>query len=97
MARPTRRKPRELTESWPDCPSSNAAGEVARLFALNLQTAIGSRSVRAAAKDCGLVHATVISILNGQNWPDLETIAKLEAGLEVGLWPSVIRGPRSDF
>lgn len=87
MARPARAKPRELTDSWPDSPSSTAAGEVARHFALNLQAAIGTRSLRTAAKECGLVHATLTSILDGRNWPDLETIAKLEAGLGARLWP----------
>ena len=81
MPRPVRAKPRDLTDSWPDSPSASPAGEVARQFALNLQAAIGCMSLRAAAKACGLVHATVISILDGTTWPDLETIAKLEDGL----------------
>lgn len=87
MARSVRAKPRELTDSWPDSPSSNSAAEVARQFALNLQTAIGDRSLRATASECGLVHATLISILNGRTWPDLETMAKLEIGLGARLWP----------
>lgn len=87
MARPARAKPRDLTDSWPDAPSPTPAGEVARQFALNLQTAIGSRSLRTAARECGLVHATLAAILEGRNWPDLETIAKLEGGLDARLWP----------
>lgn len=88
MARSVRAKPFELTDSWPDSPSSTAAGEVARQFALNLQSAIGSLSLRAAAKDCGLVHVTLASVLEGKTWPDLETIAKLEIGLNARLWPA---------
>jgi hypothetical protein len=87
MARPVRANPFELTDSWPESPSSTAAGEVARKFALNLQSAIGSRSLRAAAEECDLVHVTLASVLEGRTWPDLETIAKLEIGLGVGLWP----------
>lgn len=88
MARPVRAKPWELTDSWPDSRSSSGPGEVARKFALNLQAAIGERSVRSAAAQCDLVHVTLLSILDGKSWPDLETIAKLEGGLGVRLWPS---------
>ena len=88
MARSVRAKPRELTASWPDTPSSSAHGEVARRFALNLRAAIGDRSIRGAATECGLAHVTLLSILDGKNWPDLETVAKLENGLGTSLWPA---------
>lgn len=87
MARPFRAPPRDLTPSWPDAPSTSNVGEVARLFALNLRSAIGDRSLRAAAAACGLSHVTLASILDGRVWPDLETIAKLEEGLQTHLWP----------
>lgn len=87
MARPFRARPCDLTPSWPDAQSDSNVGEVARLFALNLRSAIGDRSLRTAAVACDLSHVTVASILAGRNWPDLETIAKLEEGLGTRLWP----------
>jgi transcriptional regulator with XRE-family HTH domain len=62
-------------------------GEVARHFTLNLREAIGSKSVRGVADAAGINHATLLGILAGRTWPDLATIAKLERGLGVDLWP----------
>lgn len=93
MARPFRDRPRDLTPSWPDVPSTTSVGEVARQFALNLRSAVGDRSLRAAANACDLSHVTVASILDGRVWPDLETIAKLEDGLQTRLWPRVPARP----
>ena len=87
MSRTTRLKPNELVESWPDGPASDAIGEVARVFAVNLRRAIGEKSIRAVASACGMNHATLIGILEGRAWPDMETIAKLERGLDAALWP----------
>jgi hypothetical protein len=87
MPRPTRLKPHELVEDWPDGPATDAIGEVARAFAGNLREAIGETSIRAAAEACGMNHATLIGILDGRAWPDMETIAKLERGLDAALWP----------
>ncbi|ASD20997.1 hypothetical protein B7495_01830 [Cryobacterium sp. LW097] len=87
MSRTKRLKPNELVHEWPDGPASDAIGEVARTFAGNLRRAIGSRSIRNAAESCGVNHATLIGILDGRAWPDMETIAKLERGLDAALWP----------
>lgn len=87
MARPARSLPHELSPAWPDAPSGDPIAEVARRFALNVRSAMGERSIRSVAADCGLNHATVITVLEGRSWPDLVTIAKLEAGLDTGLWP----------
>ena len=87
MPRPARLSPREVVGDWPDGPSSDPVGEVARLFALNLRQAIGGRSLRAAAAPTSVDHSTIMAILEGRSWPDLSTIAKLELGLEVELWP----------
>lgn len=54
---------------------------------MNVQAAIGERSVRAAARDAGLDHTTLLSVLHGRSWPDLATVARLESGLGVDLWP----------
>jgi transcriptional regulator with XRE-family HTH domain len=67
--------------------SADPAGEVARQFALNLRKAVGDRSLRAAGEATGVDHTTIQAILTGSTWPDLETIAKLEIGLDANLWP----------
>jgi hypothetical protein len=42
-------------------------------------------------------HATLLGILEGQKWPDLETIAKIEEGTGADLWPGrVNRGKGSE-
>jgi hypothetical protein len=88
MPRSVRLKPRELVPAWPDGPATDPIGEVARLFADNLRRAIGPRSIRSVADTCGMNHATLIGILDGRAWPDMETIAKLERGLAAPLWPA---------
>jgi hypothetical protein len=87
MPRTARLKPNELVAAWPDGPAENPIGEVARVFAANLRRAIGEQSIRSAAEACGMNHATLIGILDGRAWPDMETIAKLERGLDAALWP----------
>ena len=87
MPRTTRLKPNELVAARPDGPAQNPIGEVARQFAVNLRLAIGGQSIRATAEACGMNHATLIGILDGRAWPDMETIAKLERGLDTALWP----------
>jgi len=87
MSRPARPAPRELAEGWPDSGSTDVVGEVARQFAVNVQAAIGDRSVRAVARDAGLDHTTLLAVLHGRSWPDLATVARLESGLGVDLWP----------
>lgn len=84
-----RKKPRELTASWPDEPSPDVVGEVARLFAINLRDAIGSRSVRAVSAECNVSHATVLHIISGEIYPDLTSMARLEQGLQIVLWPAL--------
>ena len=88
MARTVRKKPVELAPTpWPDIECPNAAGEAARQFTRNLRTAIGGASLRSAAASADINHATLMKILAGETWPDLETIAKLESGLKADLWP----------
>jgi hypothetical protein len=88
MPRSVRLKPRELVPEWPNGPATDPIGEVARLFADNLRGAIAQRSIRSVADACGMNHATLIGILDGRAWPDMETIAKLERGLDAPLWPA---------
>jgi hypothetical protein len=62
-------------------------GEVARQFTLNLREAIGTQSIRGAAAAADVNHSTLLGILEGRTWPDLETIAKIEHGLSADVWP----------
>ncbi|WP_375342381.1 helix-turn-helix domain-containing protein [Curtobacterium sp. MCLR17_040] len=48
---------------------------------------MAGRSLRAVAADAGIGHVTLQRVLAGQAWPDLQTIARLEAGLDAELWP----------
>lgn len=47
------------------------------------------RSVKGVAEISGVASSTISDILNGNTWPSLETMARLEAGLGVRLWPGV--------
>lgn len=87
MSRPERRKPKDFGDGWPDAVIEDPIGETARRFAANLRAAMGADSLRAAAARCDVSHATLLAILAGTSWPDLETIAKLERGLGADLWP----------
>ncbi|WP_172655925.1 helix-turn-helix domain-containing protein [Demequina maris] len=85
---PKRLRPRDLTEVWPDSPVADAVGEVARRVALALHAAIGESSLREVAARTGVDHTTVADVLNGTAWPDTITLARLEIGLGVALWPA---------
>ena len=87
MARTHRASPAELTPGWPEAESPDPIAEVARQFALNVRAAIGSRSVRSMADASGMDHGGLLRVLAGETWPDLATIAKIERGLGVDLWP----------
>lgn len=85
--RPARRSPRELTPGWPDAPGDDPVAEVARLLCLNVRSALDGRSVREFARVTGVDRATIGTILAGEAWPDLQTIARLEIALGRPLWP----------
>lgn len=88
MPKIPRRIPSDLTENWPESPSSDVAGEKARQLSLNLRKAIGGDSVRSIADIAGLDERTLRNILSGARWPDLRTIALLEGALKTPLWPA---------
>lgn len=96
MPRTARATPRELVPGWPDAPADNVAGETARRFAHKLREAIGGKSVRSVADRAGLNHSTLLGILEGRTWPDLETITKLEHGTEQDLWPGRVMPGRAN-
>lgn len=90
MSKSPRHAPRDLTPSWPDSPSTDVAGEVARQVALRVKQAIRDRRVRSerkAADLAGVDEGTLRNILSGDRWPDLRTLALLEHALQALLWP----------
>jgi hypothetical protein len=88
MGRPARALPVQLAdEPWPERASTDPHAEVARQFALNVRKAMGTRSIRSVAAEAGVGNVTLLNILAGKAWPDLATIARLEAGLNTDLWP----------
>lgn len=62
----------------------------AQELARNLYAALEGRSLREAGRAAELDHTTLSAILAGERWPDLVTIAKLEQGLGVRLWPDLV-------
>ena len=60
-----RATPSMLAPGWPNQQSADPVGEAARRFALNLQAAIGDKSVRAVAREAGLDDGTIRKILLG--------------------------------
>ncbi len=59
---------------------------MARQLVLAVRTAMKGPSLRIVGKASGVDHTSVAAIINGTTWPDLHTIARLEAGLGVDLW-----------
>lgn len=88
MARPVRPSPADLVPGWPDTPSPEPDVETARRLALNLRAALADMSLRNAKTVTGVDHTTIADVLNGNTWPDLRTIARLETGLRTDLWPT---------
>lgn len=93
VSRSSRPRPRDLVD-WREesiggmKPVNSADVAVAMQLADNLRKAIGDRSVREVGVTCGVAYNSVRSILFGAGWPDIRTVALLEAGLGVDLWPS---------
>lgn len=87
MGRSRRRVPADAIDGWPDDVADDPAMEVVRLIVQNLRTAIDGTSLRAVETLTGVDHTTVHAILAGRTWPDTLTVARLEQGLGVSLWP----------
>ncbi len=89
VARPHRKTPAEhfADGAWPDGTTDDPAARVAAAFASRLRTAAAGRSYRELGRLTGVDHEAIAKTVNGRNWPDLATIAKLEQGLGVDLWP----------
>lgn len=81
--------PRTGLPGWPNTPSTDPAVEAIRLLVHATLTVTGDRSIREVARLCGINHAALAKILNGETWPDARTVALLESGLKQRLWPPV--------
>uniref|UniRef100_UPI00117CC7FD helix-turn-helix transcriptional regulator n=1 Tax=Streptomyces acidiscabies TaxID=42234 RepID=UPI00117CC7FD len=66
-----------------------------QVLARRLAAAMRDRGLSAnrLAADSGVNRQTIANVLAGATWPDLLTIASLEAALETDLWPG--RHPHS--
>jgi transcriptional regulator with XRE-family HTH domain len=69
--------------------------ETARLLALNLTAPMDGRTTRAIAALTGVDFTVIGDVLRGDTWVDLATIARLEHGLSVDLWPRFSDRPKS--
>lgn len=87
MPRKPRLRPNELVSPWPQGAATDPVGTMAARFVTALSSAIEGQSVRSVATRCGLNHQTLRSVLAGEVWPDMRTIALLELGLGQHLWP----------
>lgn len=87
MPRKARPHPSTLVAEWPQEASRDPAVEVARKLAQRLRSAMDGRSAREVGSLSGVDYTTVNAVLNGTTWPDLRTIALLEAALNADLWP----------
>lgn len=78
--------PKDLTSSWPDEPSDDAAGEAARRFVVNLRAAMGEKSIRRVAAEAGIDEGSLRRVLAGAAWPHLRAMVMLEESLGVRLY-----------
>ena len=82
-ARTARLSPAELAPApWPDVPSNDPSGEIARLFVLRLRGEMAGRALRAVTEQTGAHKATLVKILHVTASPDLATVSRLEVGLK---------------
>ncbi|TDD00514.1 XRE family transcriptional regulator [Nonomuraea deserti] len=88
------RSPRDLAEDPEDWPHANLSGHpaaaVVQAIAAALQAVMAERglSFRRLAEVSGVNRQTVNDVVVGRCWQDVATIAQLEAGLAVRLWPA---------
>lgn len=87
--RPKRSTPAELTPGWPDRASPDPDAEAVRLLAARLGHLTRGSSLRQVAETTGVSHSVIGNILAGRKWPDTQTLARLERGLEARLWPDL--------
>lgn len=87
--RPQRSSPAELTDDWPHRPSTDPDAEAIRLLAVRLGEVTEGLSLRRIGEITGVNHSVIGDVLAGRKWPDTQTLARLERGLEARLWPEL--------
>jgi hypothetical protein len=76
---------------WPEgTVDGSIPAEYARRIAVKLTAAINKQdlSIYEAARRCSVSRETLVRALAGETYPDLLTLARLETGLGVPLWPT---------
>ncbi len=87
-----RRLPRDVYPSleWPHiAPDAPPELVVVAGAARVLATEVKTRSLRSLASASGVSPSTISRIVNGQTWPNVREIARLEAVMGQTLWSSV--------
>jgi len=91
MPRPSRPAPNAGDiEGWPWRERPDRVSETARQLVLNIRERMGEASIRSVARNASVDHNVLRTVLAGETWPDLVTIAKLEQSLGA-LWPGIVR------
>lgn len=88
MVRSARYTPREhlISGEWPTGRFDDTAAEAVAGFVARLREAMGGRSLREVEALTDVSYSGLSKVLNGDVWPDAQTIARLEEGLEASLW-----------
>ncbi|HCG2998148.1 TPA: helix-turn-helix transcriptional regulator [Corynebacterium striatum] len=82
--------PRNLYPGWPVSSTlgrDNVAHAMVQILAQRVCEESQRTSITDVAARCGMTASTVSDIVNGVVWPTVETLARLEIGLEKPLWP----------
>lgn len=69
-------------------PDAPVEAIVAQGLARNISAALDGRKLIRVCEEAGLNRSTVQELVAGRGYCDIVTVAKLEAVLGVGLWPS---------
>lgn len=92
--------PRDLAEdpqAWPHADlSAHPAAAVVQEIAAALVGEMAARKLsrRGLAALVGVNRQSINTLISGTSWPDVATIAGLEAGLGVQLWPGPLAGSK---
>jgi DNA-binding phage protein len=92
--------PREFLSRgvWPDGQlkkNAPVAAIYAKAISANLRTALGRRAISSVSEAADVARSTIYDILGGNTWPDVVSLAKLEATLSIQLWPKFDKPKRT--
>lgn len=91
MVRPKPGSPASLYPGWPDSLDVTVTEhQMIQAMVINLRRQRSLfRTVKVMSARTGVPSSTISDVLGGNAWPSLETVARLEVGLGVRLWPDV--------